>query len=277
MLINGKQIAENIYEKLKKEVSNLKSKPKMVVILVWEKSASLSYIRQKQKWADYVGIDFELIKFEENVKETELLRKIKELNNDQSVNWFIVQLPLPEHINEKKIINNINPKKDIDWFHPKNQWKVLIWDNSWFVPCTPAGIIEILKYQKINLEWKVACVIGKSNIVWKPITSLLINAWATVISCNSKTKNLRKFTTIADIIIIATWVPKMLKVDMIKVWATIIDVWFTVLDGKIYWDADTELIDIAWNNITPVPGWVWALTVCILMKNTVKAYRMQKK
>ena len=249
----------------------------MVVILVWEKSASLSYIRQKQKWADYVGIDFELIKFEENVKETELLRKIKELNNDQSVNWFIVQLPLPEHINEKKIINNINPKKDIDWFHPKNQWKVLIWDNSWFVPCTPAGIIEILKYQKINLEWKVACVIGKSNIVWKPITSLLINAWATVISCNSKTKNLRKFTTIADIIIIATWVPKMLKVDMIKVWATIIDVWFTVLDGKIYWDADTELIDIAWNNITPVPGWVWALTVCMLMKNTVKAYRMQKK
>ena len=125
MLINGKQIAENIYEKLKKEVSNLKSKPKMVVILVWEKSASLSYIRQKQKWADYVGIDFKLIKFEENVKETELLRKIKELNNDQSVNWFIVQLPLPEHINEKKIINSINPKKDIDWFHPKNQWKVL--------------------------------------------------------------------------------------------------------------------------------------------------------
>ena len=277
MLINGKQIAENIYEKLKKEVSNLKSKPKMVVILVWEKSASLRYIRQKQKWADYVGIDFELIKFEENVKETELLRKIKELNNDQSVNWFIVQLPLPEHINEKKIINSINPKKDIDWFHPKNQWKVLIWDNSWFVPCTPAGIIEILKYQKINLEWKVACVIGKSNIFWKPISSLLINAWATVISCNSKTKNLRKFTTIADIIIIATWVPKMLKVDMIKVWATIIDVWFTVLDGKIYWDADTELIDIAWNNITPVPGWVWALTVCMLMKNTVKAYRMQKK
>ena len=124
MLINGKQIAENIYEKLKKEVSNLKSKPKMVVILVWEKSASLSYIKQKQKWANYVGIDFELIKFEENVKETELLRKIKELNNDQSVNWFIVQLPLPEHINEKKIINSINPKKDIDWFHPKNQWKV---------------------------------------------------------------------------------------------------------------------------------------------------------
>ncbi|RKW23767.1 bifunctional 5,10-methylenetetrahydrofolate dehydrogenase/5,10-methenyltetrahydrofolate cyclohydrolase [Candidatus Gracilibacteria bacterium] len=277
MLINGKQIAENIYEKLKKEVSNLKSKPKMVVILVGEKSASLSYIKQKQKWANYVGIDFELIKFEENVKETELLRKIKELNNDQSVNGFIVQLPLPEHINEKKIINSINPKKDIDGFHPKNQGKVLIGDNSGFVPCTPAGIIEILKYQKINLEGKVACVIGKSNIVGKPITSLLINAGATVISCNSKTKNLRKFTTIADIIIIATGVPKMLKVDMIKVGATIIDVGFTVLDGKIYGDADTELIDIAGNNITPVPGGVGALTVCMLMKNTVKAYRMQKK
>ncbi len=192
------------------------------------------------------------------------------------MNWYIVQLPLPKHINTKKVINAISPKKDVDWFHPNNQWKVLISDNTWFVPCTPAWIMEIFKKEKINLEWKVVCVVWRSNIVWKPITALLINAWATVVSCNSLTKDIKKHTSIADIVVVAAWKPWILKVDMMKNWSTVIDVWFTVVDWKILWDADTNLIDLVWNKVTPVPGWVWALTVSMLMKNTLKAYKLQK-
>ena len=276
MLINGREIAENIYNELKKEISELSQKPKMAVILVWENSPSMRYIEQKKNWADFVWIDFELINYPTNVSEKEVLGKIKSLNNDEKIHWFMVQLPLPKHINEKKVLNAINPKKDIDWFHPKNQWKVLIWDKTWFVPCTPAWVMEILNYLKINLESKVVTVIWRSNIVWKPTTSLLINAWATVISCNSKTKHLRRYTTISDIVIVAAWKPELLKVDMIKFWWIVIDVWFTVIDGKVYWDADTELINIVWNKITPVPGWVWVLTVCMLMKNVLKDFKLQK-
>ena len=152
MLINGREIAENIYNELKKEISELSQKPKMAVILVWENSPSMRYIEQKKKWADFVWIDFELINYPTNVSEKEVLGKIKSLNNDEKIHWFMVQLPLPKHINEKKVLNAINPKKDIDWFHPKNQWKVLIWDKTWFVPCTPAWVMEILNYLKINLD-----------------------------------------------------------------------------------------------------------------------------
>lgn len=277
MLIDWKKIAEEIYEKIKCEVEKLKEKPCLAVILIWENSPSLRYVEQKKKWAEYVWMDFKVINYPTNITEKEVIKKIRELNNDEKVHWFIIQLPLPEHINETKIINNINPKKDIDWFTPKNQWKIVIWDKSWLMACTPAWIMEILKYLKIDLKWKVACVVWKSNIVWKPINSLLINSWATVISCNSKTQNLRKYTTISDIIIVATWKANILKVDMVKSWTIIIDVWFSIIDWKIFWDADTKLIDIVWNYITPVPGWVWPLTVCMLIKNTLKAYKIQKK
>lgn len=277
MIIEWKKIAENIYRELKNEISKLSKKPSMAVILVWENSPSMRYVEQKRKKAEDLGINFELIKFNSNISERELIERIRKLNDDPKVNWFIVQLPLPKHISEKRIINNIHPKKDIDWFSPKNLWKVMLWDDSWFVPCTPAWIMEILKNENINLEWKVVTVVWRSNIVWKPTASLLINAWATVISCNSKTKHLRKYTTISDIIIMAAWKPELLKVDMLKVWATVIDVWFTVLNDKIYWDADTKLIDIVWNKVTPVPGWVGILTVCMLMKNTLKAFKLQQK
>jgi methylenetetrahydrofolate dehydrogenase (NADP+)/methenyltetrahydrofolate cyclohydrolase len=277
MIIDWKNIGQKIYDDLKNEISQLKIKPTLLAVLVWNNSSSIRYIKQKQKWADYVWINFKLEKFDENITEKELLLKLKEYNNNPEVNWYIVQLPLPEKINSTKIINNIHPKKDVDWFHPNNQWKVLIWDKNGFIPCTPAGIIEIIKNEEIELEWKVVCVIWRSNIVWKPIVSLLINAWATVICCNSKTKNLDKFTTQSDIIIVAAWKPELLKVNMLKVWATVIDVWFTVINEKIYWDADTKLIDLVWNKVTPVPGWVWALTVAMLMKNTLKAYKIQNK
>lgn len=277
MIIDWKKIATWIYEDIKKEIKALNAKPTLWAILVWENPSSMRYIEQKRKWATYVWINFKLIKFKENISEKEVLLTIKEFNDNPSINWFIVQLPLPDQINSTKIINSIHPKKDVDWFHPNNQGKVLLWDNSWFIPCTPAWIMEILKVQNINLEWKVVCVIWKSNIVWKPTVALLMNAWATVISCNSKTKNLERFTTQADVVIVATGKPWLLKVNMIKVWAVVLDVWFTVIDWKIHWDADTKLIDLVWSKITPVPGWVWALTVAMLMKNTLKAYKLQNK
>lgn len=276
MIIDWKQIALSIYDKIKSEISLLEKKPTFWAILVWNNQSSIRYIKQKQKWAEYTWINFNLVKLDENIPEKELLKQIDIFNFDENISWFMIQLPLPKHINEKNIINSILPEKDVDWFHPINQWKILIWDNSWLVPCTPAGIMEILKSENIDVVWKEICVIWRSNIVWKPITCLLINAWATVISCNSKTKDISKYTKSADIVIVATGQPWLLKENMLKKWSIIIDVWFTVIDWKIYWDADTKEIDSAWHFITPVPGWVWALTVAMLMKNTLKAHKDRK-
>jgi len=276
MIIDWKKIAKEIYDEIKNEVSKEKKKPTLWAILVWENSSSLRYIKQKQKWADYTWINFEFKKLDENVSEKELHSLIKEFNNSEDISWYIVQLPLPKHINTKKVISAISPKKDVDWFHPNNQWKVLIWDTTWFIPCTPAWIMDIFKKENIKLEWKSVCVVWRSNIVWKPITALLINAWATVTSCNSMTKDIKKYTSWADIVVVAAWKPWILKVDMMKNGTTVIDVWFTVVDWKIMWDADTKLIDLVWNKVTPVPGWVWALTVSMLMKNTLKAHKLQK-
>jgi methylenetetrahydrofolate dehydrogenase (NADP+)/methenyltetrahydrofolate cyclohydrolase len=232
----------------------------------------LRYVAQKEKWAKYCWIDYDLIHLDENISQDNLEIILKKLNDDDLVSWYIVQLPLPKHIDETKIINLIKPNKDVDWFHPENQGKLLIWDNSWLVPCTPAWIMEILKRQNIDFYGKQAVVVGRSNIVWKPATTLLINSWATVTSCNSKTPDISNYTKHADIVIMAVWRPWLLKADMVKKDAIIIDVWFTIVDWKIYWDCETQDIDKFWAKITPVPGWVWAMTVAMLMKNTLKAF-----
>ena len=275
MIIDWTKIAWIIYKGIKENVAKLNYKPTLWAILVWKNSESIRYINQKKKWAQYLWINFELIELNESIKESELLNYIEKFNKDENINWFIVQLPLPKHINEKKVINAISPKKDVDWFHPENIWKLLIWDNSWFTPCTPAWIMRIFEYLKINLEWKNITVIWRSNIVWKPLIALLINAWATVTCCNSKTKHLEKDTSRSDIIVAAAWVPGLLKVNMMKIGTVVIDVWFTVINWKVYWDADFENIEMVWNIITPVPGWVWALTVAMLMNNTLKAENMR--
>ena len=276
MLISWTKIAKEIYDEIKKQVEKSGKKPKLSVVLVWNNSASLRYITQKEKWAKYCWIDYELIHLDENISQNDLEEILKKLNNDENVSWYIVQLPLPKHIDENKIINLINPKKDVDWFHPENQGRLLIGDNSWLVPCTPAWIMEILERQNIEFYAKQAVVVGRSNIVWKPATTLLINSWATVTSCNSKTPDISNYTKHADIVIMAVWKPGLLKSDMIKKHAIVIDVWFTVIDWKIYWDCDTQDIDKLWAKITPVPGWVWAMTVAMLMKNTLKAFKNNK-
>ena len=271
MIIDGKKMAEAVYENLKNEIQKQNITPTLAAILVGENSASLRYIKQKQKWADFIGIDFKLIQLKSNLTQIELEKKIDEVNNNTSIDGYIVQLPLPKHINETAIISKINVSKDVDGFHPENVWKVLIGDSTGFVPCTPAGVMYMFENMKTNLSGKLITIVWRSNIVWKPLAALLINAWATVTVCNSKTVHLKKHTSTADIVIMATGQPHLLKVDMVKIGTTVIDVWFTVIDGKIYWDADFDIMEKIWNTITPVPGWVWALTVAMLMKNTLKA------
>lgn len=271
MILDWKIVAEKIYADVKKEIEKLSKKPTLAVILIWNNTSSVRYVSQKEKWAKFVWIDFKLFHFDENITQIQLLQNIDKLNYDKNVNGYIVQLPLPKHIDEKIIINSINPAKDVDWFHQENQWKIVIWDNSGFTPCTPAWIIELLNYYNIDVIGKNIVVIWRSNIVWKPIANLLINKQATVTICNSKTKNIEFYTKNSDIIITAIWKPKFLTVDKINKNTVIIDVWFTILDNKIYWDSDFEKIFAAWNPITPVPWWVWPLTVAILMKNVLKA------
>lgn len=271
MIIDGKKIALEMYNEMKIEISKIQGKPWLWAILVWNNLSSERYVEQKRKWAEFIWMEFYLYRFEENISEEELMNEVKKLNSDVKISWFIVQLPLPNHISDKKIINFINREKDVDWFHPINQWKILIWDISWFSPCTPEGIMKIFSYYEIDLVWKIITVVWKSNIVWKPIRLMLINAWATVISCNSKTPNLSQFTSISDIVISATWNPNLIKSDMVKENSILIDVWFTFLDWKIYWDMDFENLKDKASMITPVPGWVGALTVANLLANTLKA------
>lgn len=273
MILDWKVIAQKIYDDLKLEISSLSKKPKIWVILVWENSSSIRYINQKQKWANYIWIDFELFKFDETVTEDKLIEVLNKLNLNNNISGYIVQLPLPKHINEKNIINAIIPSKDIDWFHPINQWKIVIWDQDWLTPCTPTWVLEIFNYYNIDIVWKNIVIIWRSNIVWKPLLNMLVNKSATVTICNSKTKNIDFFTKNADIVITAMWVANFLTVDKINKDTIIIDVWFSVIDWKIYWDCDFKNIENNWNKITPVPWWVWTLTVACLMKNALKAYK----
>lgn len=277
MIIDGKAIAQKHYEKLKERIEKLHKKPKLSAILVGDNEVSLRYIEQKRKWAKHVGIDFELIQMESSTDERKLLSKIKELNTDEKTNGIIVQLPLPTWINTNRVLRTISYKKDVDGFNPVNVGKVTVGDKTAFVPCTPAGIIKILEKEKIHVEGKNITIIGRSNIVGKPLAALLINAWATVTVCNSKTPHIEKHTAMSDIVISAAGCPGILKVNMIKVGTTVIDVWFTVKNGEILGDADFKNIEMVGNTITPVPGWVGPLTVAMLMENTLKAYLNQNK
>ncbi|MFA5917215.1 MAG: bifunctional 5,10-methylenetetrahydrofolate dehydrogenase/5,10-methenyltetrahydrofolate cyclohydrolase [Candidatus Gracilibacteria bacterium] len=274
MIIDGKEIALKKYDEIKNKVGNIKEKLTLLAILVGNNPSSLRYIKQKKKWAEYVGINFILDHLDENTSEQKLLEKINNYNNDKNITGILVQLPLPNHIDTKKVINLINPNKDVDGFNEKNQGKILIGDDSGLVPCTPAGVMDILNHLKIDLPGKIVTVIGKSNIVGKPLTMLLINNGVTVTSCNSKTKDLSQFTKISDIVICAAGKPGILTLDMINDKTIVIDVGFTVIDEKIYGDAKFDEINNNGNLITPVPGGVGPLTVANLMNNIMKSYRL---
>jgi len=274
MIIDWKKIALEKYNEVKNHIYENKLNINLKVILVWNNPDSIRYIRQKEKWASFCNIWFELIHLEEETTQGKLVEIIEKLNNDSETTWYLVQSPLPRHIDIDEVIEKISPLKDVDGFHQENYWKLAIWKNS-MKACTPFWIMELLDAYDIDPEWKNVTIIWRSNIVWKPLALMMINRGATVTVCNSKTKNLNYFTKTCDILISATWRPQMIKKDMIWEDSIVIDVWFTVLDGKIYGDCDFESITKNWNMITPVPWWVWPMTVAMIMKNLIRAYEIQ--
>lgn len=280
MIIDGKKCSENILEELKNQVAGFKEKlgrvPGLAVVIVGENPASKIYVRSKVKACEKVGIYSKEIVLDENISEDELINVIEELNQDKSMNGILVQLPLPPHMNERRVCDAIDVDKDVDGFKAENLGKIMLGDESGFISCTPQGIIHLIKETKIDLVGKNAVVVGRSNIVGKPVASLLINEGATTTVCNSKTKNLSEILRKADLIVMAIGNAKFLKRDMVKEGVVIIDVGINRVDGKIYGDVDYEEVSKVASHITPVPGGVGPMTIAMLLKNTVKAFNKEE-
>lgn len=277
-IIDGKQISAQVKESVKREVEELASKGVPVclaVIIVGDDPASHIYVKNKKKACELVGIRSEEYVLSAESGEEELLALINELNTDKNVNGILVQLPLPKHINETKILEAISPLKDVDAFHAVNVGKIMI-GNYDFLPCTPAGCMELIHSTGIDVAGKACVVVGRSNIVGKPMAMLLLHANGTVTICHSKTQNLKTLCSQADILVAAVGKPQMITADMVKTGAVVIDVGMNRDgNGKLCGDVDfTAVSDVA-SFITPVPGGVGPMTIAMLMKNTVKASMLQ--
>lgn len=273
-IIDGKKIASNLRAEMKKEIEALHKKgihPHLTVILIGEDPASASYVKGKEKAAAEINMSSEIIRYDAAVTEAELLNKIKELNESKNVHGILVQLPLPDHISEQKVIEAIDPKKDVDGFHPVNIGKMLT-NQDTFYPCTPYGIIYLLKAINQQISGKHAVIIGRSNIVGKPVGQLLLNENATVTYCHSKTRDLREITKKADILVVAIGRPNVIDHTYIKDNAIVIDVGVNRLDsGKLTGDVDFEDAKATAGYITPVPRGVGPMTITMLLFNTIKA------
>lgn len=279
--IDGKAFSQVILEKIREEHNQLKEKygkqAGLAVVIVGNNPASQVYVRNKMKACENVGFYSENIELDENISEEELLQEIDKLNKNDRINGILVQLPLPSHINELKIIDSISPEKDVDGFHVANIGKMVIGDETGFLSCTPYGIMQLLEEYKIEIAGKDAVIIGRSNIVGKPMALMLIQKGATIQVCNSRTKDLRKKLNDADIIIVAAGVPKLLKKEDVKEGAVVIDVGINRVDGKICGDVDYEEVAEKASYITPVPGGVGPMTIASLIKNTFKSYKNSLK
>lgn len=275
-IIDGKLVSKKILENLSDEILFLEKKPSLTVIIVGEDPASKIYVNLKKKKAQELGINSNVIEMPESVSQKELLDKIEELNNDDSVNAVLVQLPLPKHIDTKAVIEKINPIKDVDCFHPYNMGQIATNGNPYVYPCTPKGIIRLLEYYDIPIEGKNAVVVGRSNIVGRPVAQMLLNQNATVTICHSKTKNLDEIVKNADIVISAVGQKNLIKADMVKDGAVVIDVGMNRADdGKLCGDVDFYNVEKKAAFITPVPGGVGPMTICSLMQNTFDLYKIQ--
>lgn len=275
-IIDGKVVSAHIRQELSSEVKELGIKPKLAVILVGKDPASAVYVRNKQKACIETGIEPLQITLPENTAEDDLLALIDELNSDESVNGILVQLPLPKTISEKKVIERISPKKDVDAFTYESVGKI-VEGNYGFLPCTPAGIMELLKFYNISPEGKECVIIGRSNIVGKPMALLLLNANGTVTVCHSRTHDLKEVTKRADILVVAIGKPNFVTSDMVKDGAVVIDVGINRLpDGKLCGDVAFDEVAEKASFITPVPGGVGPMTITMLMKNTVSAAKKQQ-
>ena len=275
-IINGKEIAQNMKDEMRLEVEKLKKEGKsccLAVIQVGNDPASSVYVSNKKKACAYIGIDSLSYELPEETTEEELLQLIDKLNMDEAVHGILCQLPLPRHINEKTILNRISPKKDVDGFHPQNVGALVVGDFG-FVSCTPAGIIELLKRSNVEMEGKSCVVIGRSNIVGKPMSLLMLRENATVTICHSKTKNLKEVCKNADILIVAIGKPKFINHEYVKEGAVVIDVGIhRDENNKLCGDVDYETVEPLCSAITPVPGGVGPMTICMLMKNCLEAMK----
>jgi len=276
IIIDGKMVASKIKENIAAEVKTLKQKtgktPGLAVILVGNDPASAVYVRNKNKTCENLGFhSFENI-LPADTSESKLLGLIHELNIDDRVNGILVQLPLPDQISSNKILEAINPKKDVDVFHLENVGR-LVTGNSTFKPCTPAGIIQLLDYYEVKIEGKHAVILGRSNIVGKPISLLLLERNATVTICHSKTQHLSVITKSADILIAAIGKPNFVTEDMIKDDTIVIDVGINRVDNKLIGDVDYQSVSKKASLITPVPGGVGPMTIAMLMANTLQSFK----
>lgn len=273
-IMDGKALSKKIKENLAEEVKKLKEKginPCLAVIIVGENPASKVYVAGKIRDCGEVGIESREFALPESTTQEELLSLVKKLNDDDSVSGLLVQLPLPEHIDEKTVINTIRPDKDVDAFHPENVGHIMIGDYT-FLPCTPAGVMELLAEYDIDITGKKCVVVGRSNIVGKPMSMLLLQKNGTVTVCHSKTKDLSSVTREADILVVAIGKGEFIKGDMIKEGAVVIDVGMNRnAEGKLVGDVEFASAKEKASFITPVPGGVGVMTRAILMKNTVKA------
>ncbi len=278
-IIDGKVISASVKERVKNEVEVLKQNgitTGLAVIIVGQDPASKVYVANKKKACESLGIISEEYALDENTTQAELLDLINTLNNKKNINGILCQLPLPKHLDENEVINAISPEKDVDAFHPQNVGKIMLGDYD-FVPCTPAGIMEMLEYEGIDINGKTCVVIGRSNIVGKPMSMLLLHKNGTVTVCHSKTENLKEVCLSADILVAAVGRPNFVKADMVKDGAVVIDVGINRVDGRLVGDVDFENVKEKCSAITPVPGGVGPMTIAMLMQNTLTASKKQNK
>lgn len=279
-LISGKEVSESVKLRVADEVKALKAdgiEPCLAVILVGDDPASRVYVNNKKKACEFCGIRSLEYVLPAETTEEELIALVKKLNDDKSVNGILCQLPLPKHFDEKKVLNLIKPEKDVDAFHPENVGHIMIGDFN-FLPCTPAGIMEMFRFENIDLDGKNCVVIGRSNIVGKPMAMLMLKENATVTICHSRTKNLKEIVAGADVIVAAVGRPNFVTADMVKDGAVIIDVGINRMDdGKLCGDVDFEACKEKASYITPVPGGVGPMTIATLMQNTITATKIQNK
>ena len=275
-IIDGKKTAADLRSNLKNEVDNLKKKfnkvPGLTVILIGEYAPSKIYVRNKEKSAAEIGLKSEIIRYPDTVDEKTVLEKISELNKDENVSGILVQLPLPKNINNKKIIDAIDPNKDVDGFHPNNVGNLSSGYES-SVPCTPMGCHLLIKKIEPNLNGKKAVVLGRSNLNGKPMTQLLLKENCTVTVAHSKTKNLKEECLKADILVVAVGIPKLVKGDWVKKGSIVIDVGINKTEEGIVGDVDFDEVSKFAKAITPVPGGVGPMTIACLLKNTIECFK----
>lgn len=275
-VIDGKKVSEKEKENLKKDILENNLSPHLAVIQVGDNKASNVYIRNKKRACEYVGIKFSELKFKEDIEEYILVDEIKKLNNNDDIDGIIVQLPLPSNLDEKKIVNYIDPLKDVDGLTYKNVGNLVVGNDS-LVSCTPSGVMKLLEEYNVDVRGKNVCIVGRSALVGMPLMHLMLNHDATVTVCHSKTSNLKEHTLKADILVAAVGKPNLITEDMVKEGAVVIDVGINKVNDHLCGDVDFDSVSKKAGLITPVPGGVGPMTVLSLLSNVVKTYKKKRR